>query len=129
MKNFILLTTFFLFSAKMILASTPEDVANAIKTGNANEVSKHFSDNVDLKIIDKEEVYSKSQAELIIKDFFAKHNVKSFNILHKSATNGDSQYTIGSLETSAGKFRVYYLMKKAVDKLLVSQFRIESENE
>ena len=113
----------------MILASTPEDVANAIKTGNANEVSKHFSDNVDLKIIDKEEVYSKSQAELIIKDFFAKHNVKSFNILHKSATNGDSQYTIGSLETSAGKFRVYYLMKKAVDKLLVSQFRIESENE
>src|SRR5438046_439555 len=108
MKNSVLLIFFLLFSGQVIfggsVVSTPEEVESAIKTGNASEISKHFSDNVDLKIMDKEEVYSKSQAELIIKDFFAKHPVKSFNLLHKSAAKGDSQYSIGTLETSNGKF-------------------------
>lgn len=115
------------FSEKVL--SSPEEVETAIKTGNASLISKHFSDNIDLKVIEKEDVYSKSQAELIIKDFFTKHPVKSFNLMHKSVSKGNSQYSIGKLETSNGSFRIYFLMKKEADKLLISQFRIESENE
>lgn len=129
MKGFNLLAVFLLFFVSTMYGSTPEDVANAIKTGNAGQISKHFSDNIDLKILDKEEVYSKSQAELIIKDFLAKHVVKSFTITHKSSAKNDSEYAIGSLETSSGKYRVYYLMKKTANKLLVNQFKIEIENE
>lgn len=129
MKKYAFIVASFLLFAGSLLASTPDEVASAIKTGDASEISKHFADNIDLKILNKEDVYSKSQAELILKEFLAKHPIKSFTIIHKSTPKGQTQYSIGSLETYSGKFRVYFLMKKTVFKVLVSQFRIEAENE
>ena len=125
-----------LFTAILLLISgtifpmdISDDIAAAIRSGNAKQISGFFSDNVDLKIIDKEGVYSKSQAELIVKDFFAKHTVKSFTIGHKSAANNGSLYSIGTLETSNGKYRIYFLLKKGSEKTFIQQFRIETENE
>jgi hypothetical protein len=129
MKIASFLLALFLLSITTKASDIPEEIVNAIKSGNAGEISKYFSDNVDLKILDKEDVYSKSQAELIIKDFFAKHPVKNFNVIHKSASKNDSQYTIGSLETGNGKFRIYFLLKKVMDKTQVAQFRIEPDTE
>ena len=105
-----------------------DDVAAAVKTGNASNVSKFFSANVDLKIFDKEDVYSKAQAELILKDFFAKNPIKSFTVLHKpTAKNGD-QSVIGTYESSSGKkFRIYFLLKKDTGSFLVQQLRIDSD--
>lgn len=126
-KLFILTvaTSFFSF----IIGDIVTDIAAVIKTANSKEISKFFADNVDLKILEHEDTYSKSQAELIIKDFFIKHPVKTFTLSHQSAAKGDSQYAIGSLVTSSGKFRVYYLLKKTGDKHLIQQFRIETEGE
>ena len=129
MKKTISTFAFFLLLLQSLFASTPDEVANAIKTGDATEIAKHFNDHVDLKILNKEDVYSRSQAELILKDFFSKHPIKTFKIIHKSAPKGDSQYSIGLLETYNGQYRVYFLIKKTVFKVLVCQFRIESENE
>ena len=90
-----------------------DDVASAVKTGNASNVAKFFSANVDLKILDKEDVYSKAQAELILKDFFAKNPIKSFAIIHKGTSKSGDQFAIGTYETSTGKkFRSYFLFKK-----------------
>ena len=105
-----------------------DDIASAIRSGNSKAIAAYFNNNVDLKILEHEDVYSKAQAELIIKDFFAKHAVKSFNIVHQSA-KVESQFAIGKLETTNGKYRVYILLKKSGDKLLIQQFRIEPENE
>lgn len=105
-----------------------DDIANAIKSGNSKAIAAYFTDNVDLKVLHQEDVYSKAQAELIVKDFFAKHPVKAFSVAHKSSKN-DSQFAIGSLETTSGKYRVYFLLKKTGDKLQIQQFRIEQENE
>ena len=107
-----------------------DDVAAAIKTGNASNVSKFFSANVDLKIMDKEDVYSKAQAELILKDFFAKNPIKSFAVIHKGTSKTGDQFVIGSYETSSGKkFRSYFLFKKEGAALTIQQLRFEDENE
>lgn len=107
-----------------------DDVAAAIKTGNASNVSKFFSANVDLKILDKEDVYSKAQAELILKDFFTKNAIKSFTVIHKGTSKNGDQFAIGSYETSAGKkFRSYCLFKKEGAILTIQQLRFEDENE
>ncbi len=105
-----------------------DEIALAVKSGNSKEISSHFTDNIDLKVLQQEDVYSKAQAELIVKDFFLKHTVKSFEIDHKSVKN-DTQFAIGKLETSAGKFRVYFLIKKSAGILKIQQFRIEAEND
>lgn len=106
-----------------------DEVAVAIGSGNVKEISKYFIENIDLTVIDEEDVYSKQQAEMILKDFFSKHPVKGFSIIHKSAPKNGSQYIIGSLETENGKFRVYFLSKTTGNETLIQQFRIETENE
>jgi hypothetical protein len=106
-----------------------DDIAAAIRTGNPKNISKYFIENVDLKVIAQEDVYSKQQAEMILKDFFAKHAVKTFTVAHKSQPKNGSQYVIGNLETSNGKFRTYFLIKTTGNQTLIQQFKIETENE
>lgn len=71
-------------------------MVSAFKAGNAAKIAKYFSDNVDLSIDGKEDLYSKSQAEQILKTFFASHASKDFKIVHKG-TSGQSEYFIGEL--------------------------------
>lgn len=106
-----------------------DDIASAIRSGNPKNISKYFIENIDLKVITQEDVYSKQQAEMILKDFFTKHAVKSFTVAHKSEPKNGSQYVIGTLETSNGKFRTYFLIKTTGTQTLIQQFRIETENE
>ena len=107
-----------------------DDVASAVKTGNAANVSKFFSANVDLKILDKEDIYSKAQAELILKDFFTKNPIKSFAVMHKGTSKSGDQFAIGTYETTGGKkFRSYFLFKKEGAGLTIQQLRFEAQDE
>lgn len=115
-------------SGNLFSKDLTDDIVSEIRSGNIKEISKYFNDHVDLKIIDKEDSYSKAQAREIIEDFFIKHPVKSFTVAHKSASNSGSSYTIGVLETTNGKFRIYFLLKNIGDKTMIQQFRIETEN-
>ena len=126
----IITVLLFFFSTSLLAGNDiSDDIASAVRTGNSKELSKYFTDNIELKILDVEEIYSKAQAELIIKEFFSKHPVKSYTVAHKSAAKNESLFAIGTLETTNGKFRIYFLLKKTADKSLIQQFRIETENE
>lgn len=125
----IIFSIFSLFIGLILYSFTlPDEISSAIKAGNATLVSKHFAESVDLKILNQEDIYSKAQAELLLKDFFTKNGVKSFSIVHNGSKN-NAEYAIGKLETNKVKYRVYFLLKKTGDKILIHQFRIEPENE
>lgn len=117
------------FTSSVFAADVIDDIAAAIRSGNPKNISKFFIENIDLKVIEQEDVYSKQQAEMILKDFFSKHLVKSFSVAHKSDVKNGSQYVIGNLETNNGKFRTYFLIKTTGGQTLIQQFRIETENE
>lgn len=106
----------------------PEAISSAFKAGNSKELVKHFNSNIELVILENEDVYSKNQAEMILRDFFDKNPPKNFAILHQGGKNG-SKYAIGDLTTSKGNFRVYFLLKKREESFLIHQLRIEKENE
>ena len=112
-----------------IFLDLSEDIALAIRSGNANSVSAYFADKVDMKVLDQENIYSKAQAESILKDFFTKHPVKAFTVVHKSAERNDSQFAIGKLTTANGIYRVHFLMKKSGGSASIHQFRIETSDE
>jgi hypothetical protein len=100
--------------------------SNAFKTGNAKEIAKHFGNSVDMNIQGNEGVYSKAQAEQILKDFFTKNPTKSYSSLH-NGTSKDSHYAIGSLVTSKGTFRTYVLYKKDNSSIVIQELRLEQE--
>jgi hypothetical protein len=105
----------------------PAGISLAIKSGNAAELSKYMNSTVELLLLDKEDFYKKIVAETILKDFFNEYHTKDFIIRHQGARN-DAQYAIGNLETEKGNFRVYFLLKKVDQELLIHQIRIEPDS-
>ena len=106
----------------------PEGITLSMKAGNAAELAKFFYTNIELVILDKEDVYSKAQAEQILRKFFSEHHPTSFEIIFEGGKE-TSRYAIGSLTTPTGNFRVYFLIKDQDGSPLIHQLRIELEDE
>ena len=106
----------------------PEGIVVSFEAGNATELSKFFHNNIELIILEKEDVYSRSQAEQIIRKFFSDHKPEAFKIIFEGGKES-SRYAIGSLQTSSETYRVYLLMKKQEGSPLIHQLRIEEEEE
>ena len=104
------------------------DIAALIRSGNASQLSNYFSNNVDLTVLGKEEMYSKAQAEQILRNFFSKNPPRSFNLKHHSSNPTAAQYGIGTyINTSNARFRIYFLIKKIGNQSFIQQFSIEPE--
>jgi hypothetical protein len=108
-------------------AKIPGGISIAFKAGNAVELSKYMNSTIELLLLDKEDFYKKNVAEAILKDFFAQYQTKDFTIRHQGAKS-DAQYAIGNLKTDKGDFRVYFLLKKVDQELLIHQIRIDSDD-
>ena len=120
------LTILFLFLFKTALSfDVIDEVSNAFKTGNSKELSKYFSSTIELSILNEEEIYSGSQAEIILKDFFLKHPPIATKIIHKVISNANYKFGVLVLNTSKGNFRVSYELKNMGGKFLINQIRIE----
>lgn len=102
-----------------------DDVIAAMKTGNASQVAKFFDNNVEISMPDKSNSYSKSQGELVLKDFFVTNMVKSFDVIHKGE-NAGSQYCIGTLVTKGGSYRTTIFMKQKGDQQVLQELRFEN---
>ena len=121
---------FTLFSILAIVSSFSifsgiDEIISALKTGNATEIAKSFDNTVEITLPDKSNSYSKSQAEVILRDFFNNNPVKSFTILHKGE-NGGSQYCIGTLITKNGSYRTTVFMKQKDNKQTLQEIRFET---
>jgi hypothetical protein len=120
----LLVVPLILFSS-FVQQSNIDEVIGALRSGNADELSKYFDDNVELTLPDKSDSYSKAQALLILKDFFTNNNVKTFEVKHKG-DNGNGQFCIGTLQTKSGNFRTTVFMKMKGDKELVKNIRFQA---
>lgn len=101
-----------------------EDVATAIHTGNANQLSNYFDKVVEITLNGKSNTYSSSQAEVILKDFFHTSGIRSFKIVHKGANSG-SEFCIGNLQTQYGIFRTTIYLKTRAQKQMIQEIRFE----
>ena len=72
----ILLAVTTTISASLLFYQTDDiipQISSAIKSGEASSVSKYFNSTLDLTTPESEGTYSKTQAEMILKDFFTKN--------------------------------------------------------
>jgi hypothetical protein len=120
---FTLLTISVLMTASTVFSSIDEVIA-AMKTGNAAEVARFFDNTVEINMPDKSNSYSKSQAQLVLKDFFSSNGVKSFTVIHKGENSG-SQFCIGTLVTKNASYRTTIFMKQKGDKQVLQGITFE----
>lgn len=126
MKRLFTLLFFAVFLLSQTTLTGIEDVVLALKAGNAGQVARYFDTTVDVTLPSKTNSYSKSQAEVILKDFLTNNQVKSFTVKHRG-NNAGSQYCIGTLITSNGSYRTTVFMKQKADKQFLQDIRFEQE--
>ena len=105
-----------------------DDVVTAMKSGDASVLSRYFDNMVEISMPDKSSSYSRSQAELIMRDFFSSNGVKKFDVVHKGDSNG-GQYCIGNLSTRNGDFRTVIYMKIRGEKQVLQELRFENKGQ
>jgi hypothetical protein len=127
-KFFYVFVTLFFVSvmSPSVFGQIPDQIGSGLKSGNAKMVASCFNDNVELVIMDKENVCSKEQGEMILNDFFGKNKPTDYKLTHQGGT--DSVYGIGKLQTAGANFRIYFVLKTFVGKPLIVQLRIERTN-
>ncbi|HNW88635.1 MAG TPA: DUF4783 domain-containing protein [Bacteroidales bacterium] len=102
-------------------------VAAAISAGDSKALASYFSPSIDLTVPGTDGTYSKSQAEMILKDFFTKYPPVTFKINQQGSSNEGSQFAIGTLSTKTATFKTYFLIKKRDNVPLVQQLQFEEE--
>jgi hypothetical protein len=101
-----------------------DDVIAALNTGNATELARYVDDNIEIGLPDKKDTYSRAQAVMIFRDFFANVSVKSFEVKHQG-DNAGRQFCIGTLNTKSGAYRTTIFMTSKNGKQLVKEISFQ----
>lgn len=126
MKTLLFGVVIFASTGMMLLNGDLERISLAVQTGNSKELAKYFDSSVEITIGEKEETYSKAQAEMVLKDFFTKNKPASFKLIHNGSSQG-SQYGIGTLITDKGSYRTYIYLKQKGESVFIQEIRFENE--
>ncbi len=102
-------------------------IAKALSSGDAATLAEYFDENVELIVLDDEGIYSKSQAEQVVKKFFVEYPPKSFKLVHKGTNNKALYYCIGDMRINDETYRVSFYSKQTDNGLLIQELGIEEE--
>lgn len=121
---FTILTSFILLSSFTYLKGIDEIVA-ALKNGNAAQVARYFDNSIEITLPQKSNTYSKSQGEMILRDFFVNNSIKGFDVIHQGE-NAGSYYCIGTLITRTAQYRTTFFIKQKGDRQIIQEIRFEN---
>ena len=126
MKQIFTILTLGVLLNSFTFFSSIDEVISAMRIGNAANIANFFDNTVEINLPDKSNAYSKSQAELVLKDFFNANQVKKFEVIHKGE-NAGSQFCIGTLVTKTGTYRTTIFMKQRGDKQVLQEITFENK--
>ena len=132
-KGSIMKTLIFvlLFSPAFLFAQGAtglDAISAALNSGDVETLSKYFSDNVEISIQDKEQIYTKAKAADVLRSFFDANKPKSFSQVHKGTSRESSdQYCIGNLSAVTGDYRVYLYLKVSGNSISIQEIRMDKQ--
>ncbi len=129
-KLIFIIGIFLFFSLSQHVSAQSEvinDLRAALKAGSSKELVKNFNNTVELNFEGEKSNYSRSQAELVLKEFFKKYPPTDFQYIHQGASKQGLTYVIGKYTFENGSFRVLILIKKFEENYLVDSIDFSRE--
>jgi hypothetical protein len=126
MKKSLLIGIALLVPLFAFAGDLPDELVGALNSGNAKSFAAYFNNTIELTIVNKDGIYSKAQAEIIIRDFFVQNPPRQFTLLHQGGKES-SKYAIGNLSSDSKTYRITIYFKIDGSQLLIHQLRIENE--
>ena len=90
-----------------------------------DNLASYFSETVDLEAGESDGSYSKTQAEIIFRQFFKDYPLTAFSLNHEGSSNDGSKYFIGTYKTTKAEYRVYVLMKSKNEQMRIQEIQFE----
>lgn len=106
---------------------TVRDIGIAMKAGSSKELIKFCNETVEIKIDGESSNYSKSQAEVILRNFFSRNAPTGFSYIHQGASPEGLKYTIGRYTHQKGAFRVVMFIKRIGDNYRIDTLNFSQE--
>lgn len=100
---------------------------DAIKKGDVAALVKTFAVSVDINLEGNISTYSKAQSEFVLKEFFKKHPVTDFAIMHTGSSKGGLQFAVGRYLTGGEVYTVLIRVRQAGDAYLVHEISFVKE--
>ncbi|MCG8578700.1 MAG: DUF4783 domain-containing protein [Bacteroidales bacterium] len=123
----VLILAFILFQVDaQKMAALPDGTIMSVKKADAEKLSQSFNEQIEIILPEKTAIYSRKQAEMVIKNFFNQHSVTEFQLIHQGKKDNAS-YAIANYHASNGRFRFTFLTKKRSGKIYIHQIRIERQ--
>ena len=102
-------------------------VKAALRDGSAKDIAALFGPTVDLGVDGNKQTYSQTQAEFVVRDFFAKNPPVSFEFVHQGASDANTPYAIGRYTTKAGAYRVLVKLKGPKTAMVIDNLDFTKE--
>lgn len=102
-----------------------DKISDAIRSGNAAQLATCFAPTIQLSVPGKKGDFSRTQAEIIMRDFFSQYPPSSFTTNSEGKTSGTNYYTLGSYVSGSVSFKVYYVMQKADSEITLHILKFE----
>lgn len=122
-----LLIILYLLPAVAVAQNPIDKIAELVKQSDIAELEKYFAPNVDITILKEENVYSKTQASIVLNKFFTQNKPKAVKVLHKVNTNNAYRFGVLLLTTDKGIYRVSFTLNGANGAMQIIDLRIEAE--
>ncbi len=125
---FFVMLGFVAYSQSANAEKSTNNVIESIRKANSAGLSSSLGTTIDLSLPDKDGTFSRTQAEMILRDFFRKNPPKSFVVKQQGSSTDGSRFTIASYVTTSGSsYRTYFLMKKTNGIYLLQLLQFELE--
>lgn len=109
-------------------AGIEKDLKQAFAKNDARQLANHFANTLVIELPGKSGTYSKSQAQMIVRDFFATHKGTGFSIDHRGQNRDGSHFFIGTYSTAGQGYRVYMVLQNQQGKMLIHQLNIATHD-
>lgn len=127
--SIVIILGLLLLSLPFVLAQDQKEVTSdafkAIQNADARSLSLCFGKTVDLALPGNEGIHSRTQAEMILKDFFQANPPSEVSIKHQGSSRDGASFVIASYKSETRQFRVYFLVREGGDGLKVRQLKFD----
>lgn len=131
-QRFVLLIMILSFSSVTIMAQDAEaeamieEIGQAISNGSARDMAAFFGQNVDLYLPRAIGTFSKSQSEIILREFFNRNRPKSYTVVNQGVSGDGSVFVIGRFTARSGQtYRSYFLLKHVSQSYLLHHVQFD----
>ncbi len=121
-----LIVLLFMFFLQGYVKATPiDEIVQLLTENKINALVQHFDENVIVNIYGKEEQYSKSQAIVVVKDFFKSKRVEKIRIENKTTRNGTT-YLLMSVLINQSWMKLSLFTHINAQQIIIKELMVET---